>query len=207
MILRERRKVAKLSAQIVIIGGIAVLAGWMFDIGSLKSISPAWVSMKFDTALSFVLSGTSLYFIVRAQEGAFEKAQIALSITTLILVLIMGILFFSSLFEVYTGTENLFLKEAEGEVKTVSLGRPSFLTMIGFMLVASAGIMAMLGSRNLRLRLKIVGSIIAMIGFVAIIGYTFDLPFLYYFKAGISSAMAVHTAAFFILLGIGLLCL
>ena len=53
--------------------------------------------MKFDTAIAFVLSGITLYFIVRAVEGEFDKAQVVLSITSLIIILLMGILFFSAI--------------------------------------------------------------------------------------------------------------
>ena len=108
---KKKRKIAKVLSLVVIIASIMVIIGWIFDISILKSISPAWVSMKFDTAIAFVLSGITLYFIIRAIEGEFDKAQVALSITTLIIVLLMGILFFSSLLGIHTGAEDLFIKE------------------------------------------------------------------------------------------------
>ena len=52
--------------------------------------------MKFDSAVCFLLSGITLYFIVMAIEGEFDKAQVVLSITSLIIILLMGILFFSA---------------------------------------------------------------------------------------------------------------
>ena len=63
---------------VVIIASIMVIIGWIFDISILKSISPTWVSMKFDTAITFLLSGITLYFIIRAIEGEFDKAPVAL---------------------------------------------------------------------------------------------------------------------------------
>ena len=121
----------------MIIAGIMVIIGWIFDIGILKSISPAWVSMKFDTAIAFLLSGITLYFIVRAVEGEFDKAQVVLSITSLIIILLMGTLFFSALLKIHTGAEDLFIKEPAGAVKTVTPGRPSVPTMLNFILMAS----------------------------------------------------------------------
>ena len=38
-----------------------VLTGWAFDIQTFKSILPIWVSMKTNTALSFMLAGVSLW--------------------------------------------------------------------------------------------------------------------------------------------------
>ena len=81
MTAEKKRKIAKGLSLVVIIAGIMVITGWILDIGILKSISPAWVSMKFDTAIAFVLSGITLYFIVRAVEGEFDKAHVALSVT------------------------------------------------------------------------------------------------------------------------------
>ncbi|HAF96331.1 MAG: hypothetical protein A2X34_04630 [Elusimicrobia bacterium GWC2_51_8] len=49
-------KIAKETPFAAAIVGIPATAGWIFDIGSLKSVSPARVSMKFPDA-AFVLSG------------------------------------------------------------------------------------------------------------------------------------------------------
>ena len=202
-----KRTTAKILSLMVMIAGILVMIGWIFDIGILKSISPAWVSMKFDTAIAFVLSGITLYFIARAQEGEFDKAQVALSITSLIIILLMGILFFSALLGVHTGAEDLFIKEMPGAVKTVIPGRPSMPTMLNFILIALAGILTMLNPENLQSKLKIIGLIVGTIGAIAVVGYIINAPLLYYFIEGINSAMACHTAVLFVLLGMGFICL
>jgi hypothetical protein len=207
MIPENKRKIAKVLSLAVVIPGILVIIGWIFNISPLKSISPAWVSMKFDTAIAFVLSGITLYFIVWALEGEFDQAQVVLSITSLIILLLMGILFFSALLNIHTGTEDLFIKEAAGMPKTVIPGRPSFPTMANFILIALAGIFTMLNPLKTRLKLKVIGSMVGMIGLSAVIGYLLNAPLLYYYLPGINSAMACHTAILFVLLGIGLLCL
>jgi hypothetical protein len=192
---------------IVTLAGFAVMAGWMFDIGVLKSVSPAWVSMKFTTALAFVLSGVSLYFIVRASEGEFDKAQVVLFITSMIIVLLMGTLFLSALLKIRMGLEDLFIKEAAGTVKTVAPGRPSLPTMLNFILIASAGILTMVNAKNLRFKLRTIGLVVGLIGTFAVAGYIIGAPVLYYYIEGINSAIALHTAGLFMLWGIGLLCL
>jgi hypothetical protein len=203
----NKRKTAKGLSLIVIIAGVMVIIGWIFDIGILKSISPAWISMKFDTAIAFVLSGISLYFIVRAAEGEFDRAQVVLSITSLIIILLMGTMFFSAIFKIRTGAEDLFVKEAAGTVKTVTPGRPSLATMFNFILIASAGILTTLNPSNLRSKLKIIGVTVGLIGTLAVVGYCLNAPHLYYYIEGVNSAIACHTAALFIVLGIGFLCL
>jgi hypothetical protein len=203
----KKRKTAKILSLVVIIAGVMVITGWLFDIGILKSISPAWVSMKFDTAVAFVLSGITLYFIVRAVEGEFDKAQVALSITSLIIILLMGTLFFSAIFKIRTGAEDLFIKETAGTVKTLTPGQPSVPTMFNFILIASAGILTTLNPANLRSKLKIIGMIVGLIGAMAVVGYCLNAPHLYYYIEGVNSAIALHTAALFMVLGIGLICL
>jgi hypothetical protein len=204
---KEKKKIAKVLSLVVGITGIMVMSGWIFDISILKSISPAWVSMKFDTAIAFVASGITLYFITRAKEGAFDQAQVALSITSLIIILFMGILFFSTLLGIHTGTEDLFIKEINLSASTVIPGRPSLPTMVNFILIALAGILTMLNLKKLRPKLKIIGLAVGIIGALAVIGSIINAPLLYYFIAGVNSAMALHTALLFVLIGIGLLCL
>jgi len=203
----KKIKTAKALALAIALAGMAVMIGWIFDIGILKSISPDWISMKFDAAVAFVLSGISLYFIALAREGEFDKAQVVLSITSLIIVLLMGTLFFSILLGIQTGAEDLFLKDGFPSAMTVIPGRPSLPTIINFLLIVLAGILTMLNPGNLRPQLKVIGLMVAAIGGLAAAGYLLHAPFLYYFIPDVNSAMPFHTAILFVLLGTGLLCL
>jgi len=106
----KKRKIAKVLSLIVSIDDIAVMTGWIFDISIPMSISPVWSTMKFDSAVAFVVGGITLYFMVRSREGESEKAQVALSITSLVIIFVMGILFFSALLGIQTGAEDLFIK-------------------------------------------------------------------------------------------------
>lgn len=204
---KNKNHTVKLLSFIVSISGIAVIMGWMFDISALKSISPYWISMKFDTAVCFLLSGITLYFINRAVEGEFDKAQIVIFITSLVTLLFMGTLFFSMFFGVHTGVEDIFVNETKVSAKTVVPGQPSLLTMINFILISLAGILTILGVKNVRSKLKIIGMAVGAIGLLAVAGYIINVPILYYYLKGLNSAMACHTAILFVILGAGLLCL
>ena len=203
----KKRKTAKVLSLIVIIVAIMVIIGWIFDISVLKSISPAWVTMKLTTAIAFLLSGITLYFIIRAIEGEFDKAQVALSITSLIIILLIGTLLFSAFLKIHTGVDGLFIKEPAGAVKTVTPGQPSVPTMLNFILMAVAGIFTILNPNKLQSKLRIIGLAVGAIGAAAVVGYIINAPLLYYFIEGINSAMACHTAILFVLLGMGFLCL
>jgi hypothetical protein len=207
MIPEQKRKIAKVLSAAVTAAGVIVIAGWIFNIDILKSLSPAWNSMKFDTAVAFVLSGVTLYFIIRAAEGGFDEAQVVLAITCLIIFILMGTMFFTTVFGIHTGVEELFMKDTDGSPKSVVPGRASIPTMINFMLVATAGIFTMLHPEKSRSQVRIIGLILGLVGATAVVGYLAGFPPLYYYVEGINSAIAFNTAVLFILLGTGFLCL
>jgi hypothetical protein len=196
----------KVLSLLVTAAGLAIMAGWLFDIVLIKSIGPAFITMKFSTAFAFVVSGVSLYFLARAREGEFEKAQVALSITSFVLALLMGLLFFSAVFGVETGIESLFVKDP-GDARSVMPGIPSIPTIINFLLIAAAGLVVIINPGQAIPKIKAIGVLVGGIGLLAAIGYVFGVPLLYYFIPGFNSAMALHTALLFAALGAGLLCL
>jgi hypothetical protein len=198
--------VAKTLSLLITASGLAVMAGWLFDVAALKSLGSAWISMKFPTAFSFVVSGASLFFLARAREGEPDTAQVALFISSFILMLLMGLIFFSAVLNIRTGIEDLFVKDPGG-ANCVLPGRPSAPTMINFLLIALAGILTLVNAGGIRFKLKAIGVIIGFTGALALIGYAVDAPLLYYYIEGKNSAMALHTAGLFILWGAGLLCL
>ncbi len=198
--------IARFLALAVILAGITVIIGWIFKVPVLLSIRPGWMNMKFNTAIAFVLSGVILYFITHSKEGGFDKAQVIIPLASLVIFLLIGTSFFSAIFGIRTGVENLFIEDAHPTLLTIVPGRPSMPAMLSFILIASAGILAVSGDKKMRLKLKLIGLIVAVIGAVAVVGYILNLPFLYYYIKDFSSAIALHTAVLLILLGAGLAC-
>jgi len=174
--------------------GIAVMAGWIFDIAELKSILPMWVTMKFSTALTFLLSGITLFFLALIMRGKNALAQIVLPITTLSIMLLMATLLAATLLGIHSGIEDMFIEEAEDAVKSVAPGRPSVGTMISFILIGISGILPMFMEEKLDRWLFSIGCLVGVSGGLAIVGYILDLPLFYYTFEGFSTAMALHTA-------------
>jgi hypothetical protein len=115
----------------------------------------------------------------------------------------MATLLVSTFLDVRTGVEDLFVRETEDAVKTTTPGRPSVGTMINFILVAIAGILTLFDMKKLGQKIYVIGSIILVIGSLAVLGYVLSMPFLYYSVEGFSTAMALHTAILFIITGAG----
>jgi hypothetical protein len=193
----------KLLAFIVTISGVMVMTGWVLEIEVLKSILPMWVTMKFTTALSFFLSGLILYFVMSAKKQKSDLAQLILTISVLIILLTMVSLLLSTVFKVRTGIEDFFVEELEGAINTATPGRPSIGTMLNFILVATTGVLTMYEVKKISVIIYIIGLVIFAIGGMAILGYIITVPYLYFLIEGYSTAMAIHTAFLFMLLGVG----
>lgn len=175
--------------------GLIVMFGWIFCIDFLKSIHPDFVSMKFYTALCFFIAGFLSYALNKQASCLSVKLHTCLSTATLALftLTIMEIanpaLFSNVVFE-------------ENAIKSVAPGVPSISTMFAFLLLASAGLRYAFMNGGITVYVKAIGWHLKIISGCALVGYLLDKPILYYYVPGISSAMAIHTAVLFFVLGI-----
>lgn len=197
-----RLRRARAVSLIVLALGVVEVLGWAFDVTFLKSVSPVFVTMKFSTAVCFAFTGGSMYFITRTLEGDSSAAQVILPAATLAILLFMSVLFISALFDIRTGVEDLFFREY-APVKSEAPGVPSIVTIFNFLVISFLNMLAMFNSPRLKAWLARAGVFIAVSGAVALLGYAFDQPLLYYRVVGLSTAMALNTAMMFILSGAG----
>lgn len=196
--------ITRILALTIIIVAIIITTGWIFDIKELHSPGGT-VSMKFSTAISFVFSGITLYYVTRIREGKFGLAFISIIASGFVISLFMATILVSSFSGIYTGMENLFVKEVkESAVQTTIPGRPSIATMIDFILIILVGVFVLSDSPKLQKYLNKISITIAIIGGIAVVGYAVKFPLLYYYYENISTAMAIHTSILFVLFGVGM---
>ena len=200
-------KIPKFLALAVVLAATASIACWLAGFSVLLSLRTGWINMKFNTAVAFAFSGFLLYCITLSREGKTDKAQVVVPILSFVIILLMGTSFLSAIFGVRTGIESMFIEDAHPTLMTVVPGKPSLFTMLNFLLIATCGLLSAAGAERMRFKLRSIGLTVAMIGAVAVIGYILNLPLLYYFIKDVNSAMALITAALFILLGAGVACL
>jgi len=195
-------KISKIISVAVATAAIAVMVGWIMDIPVLKSILPQFVSMKFTTAVCFLMSAVVLFCAVKISEEERGNEMILIFVSFIIL-LIMTSLIISIFTGIKTGLEDLIVREAPGAIATPVPGRPALVTMINFVLIAGIGLLSVLKKNGTLPITPVLGVIVAGIGVLAIIGYVFNFPFLYGNFNNVSSAVALHTAILFVLLGVG----
>jgi signal transduction histidine kinase len=180
--------------------GMIVVVAWTVDIPTLKSIVPNAVTMKFSTAISFVFSGITIYFVAQHYEGKTNKAQITVPLSGFVIFLFMVTLLSANMVGVNSGVEQLFVKESQDAVKTSDAGRPSIMTMINFILVVISGISALSDTRPKNI-VAILGYTILIIGAISVVGYIVNQPLMYYYVPNMSTAMAINTSVLFVAIG------
>jgi hypothetical protein len=192
---------ARGAGALVVLLGSSVLLGWILDIAVLKSAIPGAVTMKGNTALSFVLAGLSLLLQVTPGRGQW-RGRVGRACA--LLAAAIGVLTLAEyVVDVDVGIDQLLVRAPDGEVGTSSPGRMAPNTATSFVLAGAALVLQDSGTRAFRSTAQVLTITVLLAGFVAITGYVFSTTALYG-VAGYTS-MAVHTAVGFVVLSSGTL--
>lgn len=192
---RKKRCLSQLSLLVISIG-ILVVIGWVFDFPLVKSIFPGQATMKFNTAIGFILIGFSFYLTVN------EKYKF---LTRLFSFLVLGLgvaTLYENIFQVGLGIDELVVRDTETSSNGIYYpGQPAPSTALCFILIGSA-----IGCLNSKKRLialiaQYCFHFVTLISFITILGYILLIPPLY--KLFFFNSMALHTALLFFLLSIG----
>jgi len=125
----------------VIAIGALVVAGWLLNMPSLKSVFPGWATMKVNTALSFIAAAAALGLMETSEPA---RAGFRLGRALAALTLMLGALSLAeNLFSLNLGIDNLLIPD---HAAAVHGGRP------GLMSPASAFSFLFLGAALLNLR-------------------------------------------------------
>lgn len=188
----------QVSNGIVITIGFLALSGWAFDISVFKSIIPDYSSMKFNTALSFVLISTSIYL----QFFDSNKKRILLwKVIGLVVLVISTLTLFQAVFNFDFKIDQLFYTDLDGIRKQNPYpGRMSSATALCFGLMGLFSLS--MGSKNkiVQALLQILLHIVTLTSFIAIVGYLLGVPSFY--KLSFITSMAIHTSFCFILISL-----
>jgi len=192
------RNASRAAGGIVVAIGFLVLVGWLFDVPAFKSILPGLSTMKANTALAFMLAGSSLW--LASTRGENERIDL-LADACAALTSVIGLLTLSEyMFGRNLGIDQFLFKDTLTP-ESAHPGRMSLVTALNFSLLGPA---LLLMTRTHYRRLIEVFSITALlISMLALLGYAYGVSSLYQFFP--YSSIAIHTTLAFSILCIGIL--
>jgi len=192
---------ASLAGALVAALGCLVLVGWALNAEVLKSVLPGTVTMKANTALAFVLSGSALWTLASAGAGTWagRVARACAGAAALIGLLTLG----EYVLGWNLGIDQLIFREPAGAIGTVAPGRMAPATALNFVLAGSS--LLLVGALSRRVRATARGLAIAawFVALLAFLGYLYGAEYLYRIEG--FTQMAVHTAVGFLVLYTGIL--
>ncbi len=185
-------RLANTVALIVMALGLAVMAGWLLEIEMLKRIGTQLATMKFNTALGFLLVGGALFF-----RGTPALRSGLAAAAGLLGALTLGQYLAGSDF----GIDQLVIREAE-----VVAGRPPgrMPPVAALCFLLSSVALGLVGRRATERWAEALAIGVGTVGFIALLGYVVGAQNLYSLPGFVS--LALHTAAGFTVLAAGLLC-
>lgn len=188
---------SQVMAVCIVAVGCAVLVGWFFNIPTLQSILPNYVTMKANTAICFVLIGMALYMM--NDKMLSSGARGALIDLSACLIVVAGLLTMGEyLFGVDLGIDELIIKDSPTAILTSEPGRMAFNTTINFLLIGAGLLMFRRGKKPLQYIAQILVLIAGMITLWAFTGYLYNAnPLIVGLR--FSTAMAIQTTVLFLL--------
>lgn len=171
----------------VLVAGLMISLDWIVDI---RSIQPGWVTMKLTTALGFAVCGWQV-MLFRQWRGFAASLSIA---TTLVVFSLLV----SAVGGVETPLEKIVIESPDAPM-SVRPGVPSIGTLACFQSLAAS---AWLCFRGVTFASRVLSASVIAMGSIALVGYLFSQPALYFFVDGYSTAMAFLTAVLFVVLGV-----
>jgi signal transduction histidine kinase/CheY-like chemotaxis protein len=197
---RGALRLAQAMGILTVLLGLSVLTGWALHVEILKTVLPHYVSMKVNTALCFVLSGTALLVGYISRPRAWKITF------TLVLSFIVIFIGCATLLEYLTGQslglDQLLFRDAPGAIHTSQPGRMSPNSAGAFIFCGCALVLLARGPRATFTAHALAIAAI-FIGLLALVGYLFNAQL---FVTGYSyTGVALHTILGFWFLGLGIL--
>ena len=181
---------------IVALASIALI-GWFFNIKVFTQILPDLPSMKFNTAICFLLLGILLF-----RKKRNRQSRVTTSVA-LLLLLITTLTLSQDIFHYNLGIDQLIIEDSESiKLGKGTPGRMSGATALSFMLLSISILFITSKKKTLSIFAAYLSHIVVIISFLSILGFIFKIPT--FDKITFISSMAIHTAVAFFIGGITL---
>ena len=187
------------AAALAVVGvGAVVLVGWAFDARALTGVLPGFATMKANTALTFLLAGTALWLsIPDGRRGRVGRGAAAF-------VLLAGLLTLAQdVFLLDLGIDEVLVRAGPPDPAAPHPGRMAPATAASFVLLGLA--LLLLDAPPIRgwVPAHPPALLALATALIALAGYAYGVENLYHTTP--YSSVAVHTAAAFFVLALGVL--
>jgi len=201
-VIRAFRVISRGASLLVALTGLLGLLGWLLDVAVLRSVLPSLASMKVNTAVSFMLAGSSAWLLSAGDATPRRlRAGRALAAAALVIGLVT---LFEYLFAWKPGIDDLLLHPASGAAIGLFPGRMAPATAANFVLIGLA--LLLIDARIARSEQRPAewfALLLAAVSLVALLGYLYGARSLY--TIGVFSSMALHTAFAFLACSVAIL--
>jgi signal transduction histidine kinase/ActR/RegA family two-component response regulator len=184
------RTIARVGGLLLLLLGVLVLLGWLWNITSFTTILPGRITMKPNTAAGFLFLGLSLSFLAGAGKSRTLKLLCAASASVSVLV---GLLTLSEyLFHADLGIDQLLFRDL---VQLSYPGRMAHITAFNFCLAGLSVLLLVFSEKRATIS-QALAATTGLSALFAIIGYLYGVPALY---GSIEyTSMALHTGIGFL---------
>ncbi len=167
----------------VLVLGLAVLLGWIYEVELLKSVLPGAVTMKPNAAVGFVLFGAAL--VLGSSED--RRLRVGASVTGMVLAGLAVVTLAQDVVGFETGIDQALVDDDQRPTETGRPGRPAPESALAFLLLAGA-----LLARNRAFTSQALALGALALGSLSLLGYAYGAEELYRSRG--MTAVALHTS-------------
>ena len=198
-LIKALQSFSRTASTFVVLVGVAVLVGWVFNIDIFKSVLPGSVAMKVNTALGLIFGGTSLRLWHRQPTSRLTRLLGQVCAVGVLLIGLLTLIEYS--FSVDLGIDQAWIKTPLDPLGDAAPGRMAVHTAFNFLLLGID--LLLLNRRRSSLPTQLIASVVFLIALLGMLGYLFGNAVFY--RIGSPTSMAVHTSVAFFLLSLGIL--
>ena len=191
------RAVTRAAALFAAAVGVLVFVGWLLDVRLFVQVLPGQVAMVPNTAIAFILAGLALWW----RAGIDTRSSLYASGAAAAACVLLGLLALAEYFSGLSfGIDELLFRDRAG-LTGVFPGRMAVLAAVSFVAIGSALFLSSL--RRARWATEALAVVPGLLALISLAGYAYGVRSIDWI--GKYKGMAVHTAAAFLVLSLGVL--
>ncbi len=197
---RDLRRLSSFAGLLTALAAASLLlSNWLAGIDAIRRVLPGYVSMKANTAIGFIGGGLALSMLQRPADGL--RWLLATVLASLPILVGGAALVFYAFATRWNIDGELFAEMPLGQFDPASL--PAFNSALGLLFCGLAVLMLDHLVRGWRLKMQWFALAGALLGFVGLLGYAYDVQS--FDRVDVYGSMSLPTTMLLLVLGLGIL--